>query len=237
MAPEDRGPSGALDRGRFGSARDLGGGSLIPPPWFPCNPSFLILGIASPPNGAEAWEHDRVDRWGWAPALKKDAGVRHLHGTCGYRIGCIAPAVTRSSWLWRYRVTASEYKRPVEPICHTPVPDSHFHRKYDSFAPGRAKYVSTEALKPFPCDSMKYLIRLKKGKARAHLWNGSDTVCRMWSTGGLRARRQFLVCDTPEGRKICHMCQAVTNKLTAQKAEGIVIWGDNWEDESSFNPF
>lgn len=82
---------------------------------------------------------------------------------------------------------------------------------------------------------MKYLIRLKKGKARAHLWNGTDTVCRMWSTGGLKARKQFLVCDTSENRKICHMCQTVAKKIVP--SETVVIWGDNWEDEPSFNPF
>jgi len=84
---------------------------------------------------------------------------------------------------------------------------------------------------------MKYLIRLKKNKARAHLWNGSDTVCRMWSTGGLRAKKQFVVCDTSEGRKICHMCQSVANKNPPSKMEEVVVWGDNWEDEPAFNPF
>ena len=69
---------------------------------------------------------------------------------------------------------------------------------------------------------MKYLIRLGKKKARAHLWLGRDTVCRLYSTGGIRAKSKFIVCDSPENRPICVMCDIVCAKLDdAQLRVGI----------------
>ena len=60
---------------------------------------------------------------------------------------------------------------------------------------------------------MKYLIRRGKKKARAHLWLGRDTVCRLYSTGGIKAKSKFIVCDSPENRPICVMCGIVCAKL------------------------
>jgi hypothetical protein len=53
----------------------------------------------------------------------------------------------------------------------------------------------------------EYLIRgAGKGlNARAHLWDGVDTLCRMWSTGGL-AKRKFSVQDKDLGLPVCSMC-------------------------------
>lgn len=58
---------------------------------------------------------------------------------------------------------------------------------------------------------MKYLIR-KKGGGKAHYWEGSDTRCRMASTGGL-SRRKYVVTDNPNGRRICHMCNLKSDGL------------------------
>jgi hypothetical protein len=65
----------------------------------------------------------------------------------------------------------------------------------------------------------EYLIRVAgKGlKARAHLWDGDDTVCRMWSTGGL-AKRKYSVQRKDLGLPVCSMCVDVLERLNP-KAE------------------
>jgi hypothetical protein len=47
------------------------------------------------------------------------------------------------------------------------------------------------------------------GKQRAHRWDEDrqDTVCKMWSTGGIRKRETFVFSDDAGGRQICAMCQ------------------------------
>jgi hypothetical protein len=64
-------------------------------------------------------------------------------------------------------------------------------------------YEATPNLSPKPA----YLIKGQGTKARAHLWTGTDTVCRMWSTGGL-SKSKYSVCSDSGGRKTCHMCLA-----------------------------
>lgn len=56
----------------------------------------------------------------------------------------------------------------------------------------------------------------KKG---AHIWTGRDTLCRMYSTGGLGKKplRHYEIDDAPKGRKVCGMCRAQSYK--AQVAE------------------
>jgi hypothetical protein len=61
----------------------------------------------------------------------------------------------------------------------------------------------------------KYLIRApdkkwkRKGwKTCAHLWDGADTVCRMWSTGGV-SKHKSSVQDSDMGLPICSMCSNV----------------------------
>ena len=65
----------------------------------------------------------------------------------------------------------------------------------------------------------EYLIRgAGKGrKACAHLWDGADTVCRMWSTGGL-AKRKYSVQGKDMGLPVCSMCANVFGRLNP-KAE------------------
>ena len=54
---------------------------------------------------------------------------------------------------------------------------------------------------------MTYLFNQLKPKAKAHLWDGSDTACRLWSTGGIKQTRPGWI-TTPSigGRELCHMC-------------------------------
>ena len=59
---------------------------------------------------------------------------------------------------------------------------------------------------------MKYLIRTRKGKVlhtkhiRAHYWleETNDTICRMYSTGGMHQTR-YEVYNDPQGKEICQM--------------------------------
>jgi hypothetical protein len=62
----------------------------------------------------------------------------------------------------------------------------------------------------------EYLIRgAGKGlKARAHLWDGADTVCRMWSTGGL-AKRKYSVQAQVLGLPVCSMCVSVFERFNS----------------------
>lgn len=55
----------------------------------------------------------------------------------------------------------------------------------------------------------QYLIRNVGSKNSAHVWLGTDTACRMWSTGGMKQSR-FSVTECNKGRDICQMC---TNAL------------------------
>lgn len=51
---------------------------------------------------------------------------------------------------------------------------------------------------------MKYLYR--ENARTAHLWDGQDTVCRMYSTNGIWNHSAFGVADSPGGRTICQNC-------------------------------
>lgn len=58
-----------------------------------------------------------------------------------------------------------------------------------------------------------FLLNPNKKHSAAHLWNGTDTVCRMFSTGGMRKKRQQLSASLL-GKKICTMCLNVNAKIT-----------------------
>lgn len=62
---------------------------------------------------------------------------------------------------------------------------------------------------------MKYLLDVRKRKRRAHIWTGSDTVCRMWSTGGMRRRNRYEVKDEPGEHEICQICKSVSERREA----------------------
>lgn len=53
---------------------------------------------------------------------------------------------------------------------------------------------------------MTYLVHPRKPSKKAHLWDGLDTYCRMYSTGGISARSHFRVFADPQGRPVCALC-------------------------------
>ena len=55
-------------------------------------------------------------------------------------------------------------------------------------------------------EKMKYLIKYRRiKKSVVHLWTGEDTICKMYSTGGLKVE-DYKVSETPENRNICQNC-------------------------------
>ena len=68
---------------------------------------------------------------------------------------------------------------------------------------------------------MKVLIRgLGKGKKpRAHIWINGDTLCRMFSTGGMRPDKYRLV-DRTDDMVICSMCAVKEDKIWKFLEEG-----------------
>ena len=40
---------------------------------------------------------------------------------------------------------------------------------------------------------------------KAHYWNGSNSFCKMYSTGGMR-KSKYIVTDSKHGLPICTMC-------------------------------
>ncbi len=54
---------------------------------------------------------------------------------------------------------------------------------------------------------MKYRYLKRRHRPRvAHVWNGSDTLCRMASTGGLRLEK-YVVSERMDGLVFCSMCR------------------------------
>lgn len=54
----------------------------------------------------------------------------------------------------------------------------------------------------------QYLLNTKKRKSKAHFWNGKDTACKMWSTGGMNQRRDgYVILTDHHGKEICNMCR------------------------------
>lgn len=56
-----------------------------------------------------------------------------------------------------------------------------------------------------------YLLNPNKRKSTAHLWTGSNTVCRMYGSGGMNKRKQRLSA-TAMGKPICTMCLNVNSR-------------------------
>lgn len=55
---------------------------------------------------------------------------------------------------------------------------------------------------------MQYLYR-QKGKTAAHVWTGTDTACRMWTTGGMRQTKSYVKVEERGERRLCNMCATV----------------------------
>lgn len=78
---------------------------------------------------------------------------------------------------------------------------------------------SLHSAKPFIGLTMqRYLIRHRRNPITgenviyskvAHLWLGSDTACKMASTGGLSLKK-YMICNDYFGLSICQMCRNVT---------------------------
>jgi hypothetical protein len=58
-----------------------------------------------------------------------------------------------------------------------------------------------------------YLLNPAKNKSAAHHWDGKDTLCRLYSTGGLTKSKQHVFGDAM-GKPICLMCSNVRRKST-----------------------
>lgn len=57
-----------------------------------------------------------------------------------------------------------------------------------------------------------FLIRDNKQKVSAHHWDGHDTACKMWSTGGMNKDHKWSVHAGPGNHSICTMCANVHRK-------------------------
>lgn len=42
----------------------------------------------------------------------------------------------------------------------------------------------------------------------AHIWDGDDTRCRLYSTGGIRKKKKYRLSPSTEGRRVCEMCSS-----------------------------
>lgn len=81
---------------------------------------------------------------------------------------------------------------------------------------GWRKRLLAEAARHHPPDLRAkpgYLVRIR-GRT-AHIWTGSDTACRQYSTGGIKHSHRYTVTDTPDGRQ-----DARTVEARSASAEG-----------------
>lgn len=53
-----------------------------------------------------------------------------------------------------------------------------------------------------------YIMKVRRARS-AHVWTGNDTLCRMWSTGGLK-KSGYVYSSEDTGLPTCYMCD--TNK-------------------------
>lgn len=80
---------------------------------------------------------------------------------------------------------------------------------------------------------MEYLLAKKISKP-AHIWTGSDTACRLFSTGGL-GKKNYHVGTSAGMRSMCKMCDDVSNRHKP-KVTGPAVIADcgcdvlPWED-------
>ncbi len=62
---------------------------------------------------------------------------------------------------------------------------------------------------------MVYLVP-KSGRRASHIWDGNDTACRMYSTGGMRRIDKYDVIGDWRAhrnhRRLCSMCQTNAKK-------------------------
>ena len=73
-----------------------------------------------------------------------------------------------------------------------------------------------------------YLLNPLKAKSAAHYWDGKDTLCRMYSTGGLSKLKQQIFND-PMGKPICSMCVNVQRKTSMQAKPKVEMCANRFE--------
>lgn len=61
---------------------------------------------------------------------------------------------------------------------------------------------------------------LKPTKNKMHIWNGHDSYCTMWSTGGLKQDRHVLM-ETPPAEIFCSNCVDQYRKLSPKTNQKI----------------
>jgi hypothetical protein len=59
---------------------------------------------------------------------------------------------------------------------------------------------------------MVYLVSPNRKGTAAHVWWGTDTMCKMLSSGGMQERDRILTVDSM-GRRLCHMCAQNAKKV------------------------
>lgn len=61
---------------------------------------------------------------------------------------------------------------------------------------------------------MSYLFNSEKPKSSYHIWDGKDTACRMYSTGGIKPTKpKWQVSLTaPHDKELCQMCKVNNSK-------------------------
>lgn len=55
-----------------------------------------------------------------------------------------------------------------------------------------------------------------KGNRPAHIWTGSDTLCRMASTGGL-SLKSYRPLEELDGQQVCQLCESKQQHLLIQE--------------------
>jgi hypothetical protein len=57
-------------------------------------------------------------------------------------------------------------------------------------------------------DSLGPMFLIRKKRCRVyHIFEGNDTMCRTYSTGGMRKSKFMVVHEPPEGTTICLQCK------------------------------
>ena len=51
-----------------------------------------------------------------------------------------------------------------------------------------------------------YIYSVRKKSRVCHMWDGQDTLCRLWSTGGIQSPSRYRWANQTGGRPVCHMC-------------------------------
>jgi hypothetical protein len=62
---------------------------------------------------------------------------------------------------------------------------------------------------------MSYLHKPLSTGSAYHLFDGTDTMCRMWSTGGFK-KAKYRVTEEKPNKRLCHMCSVNLGKLQTE---------------------